>query len=86
MDHIDNNRLNNDLENLRWITYSGNNRNIIKKNGSSKYRGVCWDKINKKWKAQISIDGKVKHLGIFTNEEEASEIYEKKYNEVMSIF
>ena len=34
VDHIDNNRLNNDLENLRWITYSGNCRNRIKKDCS----------------------------------------------------
>jgi len=87
VDHIDNNRLNNDLENLRWINYSGNCRNRIKrKNCSSKYRGVCWDKKDKKWRASITIDGKVKCLGFFTNEEDASLVYEKVYNELMSIF
>ena len=87
VDHIDNNPLNNDLENLRWINKSGNSRNIIKKKDcSSEYRGVSWHKIKKKWSASIRIDGKLKHLGYFTNEEEASEVYQKKYNELMSIF
>ena len=85
IDHIDNNPLNNDLENLRWITNSGNNRNI-KPTGSSKYLGVCWDKRSKKWMAKIKIDGKKKHLGYFTNEEDASLVYQKVYNEIMNIF
>ena len=33
IDHIDRNKLNNSLENLRWTTYSENNSNVIK-NGS----------------------------------------------------
>lgn len=86
VDHIDINSLNNDLENLRWINKSGNCRNMIKKNGSSKYRGVYWDKVNKKWRVEISIDRKKKCLGRFDNEEEASLVYEKKYNEIMNIF
>ena len=78
---------NNDLENLRWINRSGNCRNRIKKKDcSSKYRGVYWDKKEKKWIAKICIDGKVKCLGLFTNEEDASLVYEKVYNELMSIF
>ena len=83
VDHIDNNKLNNDLENLRWISHSGNCRNRIP-HGSSKYLGVYWYKKSKKWMAQITIDGKRKYLGLFTNEEEASECYQKVYNEIMN--
>ena len=83
VDHIDNNKLNNDLENLRWISHSGNCRNK-KPTGSSKYLGVCWDKHSKKWKAQINIDGKLKNLGYFDNEEDASLVYQKAYNEIMN--
>ena len=87
IDHIDINKLNNNLENLRWINKSGNCRNIIKrKDCSSIYRGVYCDKGNKKWRADIRIDGKLKYLGSFDNEEDASEAYEKVYNELMSIF
>ena len=59
---------------------------IKKKNCSSKYRGVCWDKKDKKWRAQIQIDGKSKYLGLFETEEEAYECYKKKYDELMSVF
>jgi hypothetical protein len=32
---------------------------------SSGVRGVTWNKSNRKWKASITIDGEVKHLGLF---------------------
>jgi hypothetical protein len=52
-----------------------------KKMGSrrSSYRGVCWDKQPGKWKAQIKekTTGKVKHLGLFIDEEEAAQAYDK---------
>jgi len=87
VDHFDRNPLNNNLENLRWITPSGNTRNQNKKkNCSSKYRGVSWDKRNLKWKTAISINGKNKTLGHFETEEEAYECYKKKYEELMSVF
>jgi hypothetical protein len=86
IDHIDNNSLNNDLNNLRWITQSGNRRNSNYKNKSSKYRGVHWDNNAKKWRATIKIDGKKKHLGCFINEEEASLVYQKEYEKIMNLF
>ena len=43
---------------------------------SSKYPGVRWDKGNKRWRGQIRIDGKAKHLGYFTDELEAAEAYQ----------
>ena len=45
------------------------------KRGSSKYRGVT--KLGKKWVAQIGIDGKQKHLGIFDSEEAAARRFDK---------
>ena len=84
IDHIDINPINNRIENLRRVNQSQNNRNQNKrKNCSSQYKGVSWHKRDSKWFAQIRIDGKLKHLGYFTNEEEAYECYKKVYDEIM---
>jgi hypothetical protein len=45
------------------------------KGGTSKYVGVNFDKVAKKWKAIISIDGKLRHIGYYENEEEAAVNY-----------
>jgi hypothetical protein len=84
IDHIDINKLNNKIENLRILNCSQNQRNKNKKeNCSSKYIGVYWNKLNSKWMAYIRINGKTKHLGLFDNEEDAYECYKKKYDEIM---
>lgn len=50
IDHIDNDPLNYDFENLREISTSGNNRNRKKKQGlSSPYPNISWNPNNKKW-------------------------------------
>eukprot|EP00985_Skeletonema_marinoi_P005492 scaffold2384_cov150-Skeletonema_marinoi.AAC.2 len=41
------------------------------KEGASKYTGVTFHKRTKKWQAQISIEGKQRHIGCYENEEEA---------------
>ena len=45
------------------------------KEGFSKYAGVSFSKASNKWKAQIKIDGKQRHLGSYENEEEAAADY-----------
>jgi hypothetical protein len=53
-----------------------------KRGGTSKYTGVYMDK--KKWRAAIRINGKIKYLGLFTDEKEAAKAYQnelKKINE-----
>ena len=44
----------------------------------SKFVGVTWHKERKKWKAQIQIDGKKKHLGYFHDEKEAACKYDEQ--------
>jgi len=61
--------------NLRVVTVSQNHMNRNTNYGSSKYKGVAWHKGGKKWLAQIMINGKLKHLGYFTSEEEAAQCY-----------
>lgn len=63
IDHIDRNRRNNAIANLRAASQSGNaaNRSVAKDNKSG-CPGVMWDTRLKKWKAYI----KRTHLGYFT--------------------
>ena len=76
IDHINNIKDDNRLENLRWVNSSQNNRNRKKLvNCSSQYQGVCWDKRDKKWVAKIRINGKLKHLGLFDTELEAFAVW-----------
>ena len=43
---------------------------------SSEFKGVCFNKAEKKWKAYATIDGKQKHIGYYTNENEAAQAVE----------
>ena len=75
VDHIDMDRLNNHVENLRMASRSQNHRNSVSQKGSSsKYKNVYWNKQNSKWRVMIWINGKNKHIGYFTNEEEAGRV------------
>ena len=72
IDHIDRNPQNNNIENLRWVTTSENNRNRSAY-GAIPFRGVC--KKKNKFQAMIRLDGKLKHLGYYATAELASEVY-----------
>ena len=73
VDHIDGDKSNNKINNLRLASKSQNGRNRVNlpSNNTSGVIGVCWDKKAKKWKAYIMINGKTKHLGYFINKEDA---------------
>mmetsp|Transcript_2661 Transcript_2661/g.4120 ORF Transcript_2661/g.4120 Transcript_2661/m.4120 type:complete len:81 (+) Transcript_2661:462-704(+) len=56
---------------------------------TSKYRGVCFHKATKKWRARIEIDGKEHHIGCYANEEDAAVDYARavfKYNKKRESF
>tara|TARA_R110000803_G_scaffold4467_1_gene15036 strand:- start:32 stop:511 length:480 start_codon:yes stop_codon:yes gene_type:complete len=85
IDHININPFDNRIENLRVVNQSQNQRNKNKlKNCSSIYKGVSLYKRDKKWKAQITINGKSKHLGLFETEEEAHKYYQIQYDKIMN--
>lgn len=44
---------------------------------SSRYRGVCWNKKNKRWQAAINSSGKYLYLGSYVLEEDAARAFDK---------
>tara|TARA_R110000803_G_scaffold173259_1_gene236012 strand:+ start:160 stop:660 length:501 start_codon:yes stop_codon:yes gene_type:complete len=82
VDHIDNNKLNNKVENLQ-LTTNRNNASKDRKGCSSKYTGVSWNEKDKRWKSQMYIDGKLKYLGYFTDELQASRAYQSALRELV---
>jgi hypothetical protein len=82
VDHIDHNRVNNHISNLRWATNSENSMNKSKhKNNASGYIGVHYRKELNKFRALYSLNGKLKHIGCFNTAEEASKAYQAKIKE-----
>lgn len=70
IDHIDRNKYNNNIENLRLVTQMQNQWNTGAK-------GCYWDARVQKYRAQIRFNGTRKHLGYFVTETDAIQAYEK---------
>lgn len=79
IDHIDENKLNNYLENLR-ITTNRINCSKTKRGVTSKYVGVRKNK--GKFESRIRIGNTRKYLGRFTTEIEAHNAYQNALNEI----
>ena len=73
IDHINRQRDDNRIENLRPCTHSQNLGNSGARFG--KYKGVTFCKSTQKWRAQITIDGTHRCLGRHSTEEEAALAY-----------
>ena len=87
IDHINGNRSDNRLCNLRQALHSENMLNKVKyKNNSSGYKGVYYSKTKNKYEAQIRINGKKYSFGGFLTAEEASIVYEQKSKELFKEF
>lgn len=76
IDHINMDRGDNRLSNLREASISENNRNRKKQsNNTSGFKGVTWNKAANKFQAKITTNKKTKSLGYFRSAEEASLAY-----------
>ena len=68
IDHINGNRCDNRIDNLREVTQKQNNENRgIDARNTSGFRGVSWSKAAKKFEAYIKHNGKRRHLGLFSS-------------------
>jgi hypothetical protein len=77
IDHINGNRMDNRLCNLRNVSHKLNSQNVRKppSHNSTGFLGVSYFKASKKYSSYITIDGKKKHLGYFHNPDEAHQVY-----------
>jgi len=84
LDHINRDRSCNQIANLRLCTRSGNNQNQgFSLKNTSGFKGVTWHKGLQKWQAQIQINHKNMHLGVFGEISDAASVRraaESKYH------
>jgi hypothetical protein len=73
LDHINGNRDDNRIENLREVTRAQNaqNTSVLWRTNTSGHKGVAFHKQRGKWRASIRRDGKTAHIGLFDNYEQA---------------
>lgn len=84
IDHIDGDRANNRLSNLRDVPRTVNMQNMRRapSSGTSGHFGATYNKLAKKWIAQIRVGGRNKALGYFDTPEKASAAYVKAKREL----
>lgn len=77
IDHINGNRSDNRIANLRECTDAENRQNWRrpKANNPHGLMGVGWHKAAGKFTSQIQVNRKIKHLGLFETAEEAHRAY-----------
>ena len=77
VDHRNGDGLDNRKQNLRVATKAQNNQNTrVRLDNRSGYRGVTWHKHTGRWRAQICVDGRRTHLGLFDTAEQAALVYD----------
>lgn len=82
IDHINRDKLDNRLLNLRHVPFAKNIHNAKGQPNRSGYKGVAHVNATGKWRAYIKPFGKQIHLGQFITKEEAARVYDeaaKKY-------
>ena len=76
IDHINGNKQDDRISNLRAATKSQNTANIgAPSHNTSGLKGASWEKRAGKWKAQICYQGKRRWLGYFKTAKEAHQAY-----------
>ncbi len=87
LDHIDGDKTNNHISNLRKATPSQNMHNMtLSSHNTSGVKGVSWNKQQQNWRARIKLNKKAIHIGNFTTLEEARIAICKKREELHGEF
>ena len=73
IDHIDENKSNNRISNLRDVSQSVNQHNIsiARKDNTSGHRAIHWHKQHQKWNVRVQLEGKRHEVGLFEDLEDA---------------
>jgi hypothetical protein len=77
VDHVNGDGLDNRRANLRPATNAENTRcGRMRSSNTSGYRGVVWAKWAGRWRAQITVDGRLISLGYFADPVDAARAYD----------
>ncbi len=76
IDHINGDKNDNRIQNLRRVTCAENIQNQIKPTKRSKSGFLGVSKHRKKWRACICVNRKQINLGVYTTKKEASDVYQ----------
>ncbi len=72
IDHVNGDKLDNRIENLRLATRGQNSMNKVAQiNNTSGCKGVVWDSSIHRWRARLQKDGRMKYLGIYSDKSDA---------------
>ena len=87
VDHIDNDKTNNNISNLRFATSKENSQNSkLRSNNTSGHKGIYFNKRAKKWRAQINIDGIRIYIGYYDNIEDAKIARINRANQAFGVY
>ena len=76
IDHINRDKTDNRIANLRLATLAENNLNApIRSNNTSGFKGVSLHRATGKWMAMIAVGGRSTYLGLFASKQEAADAY-----------
>ncbi|CAN7517413.1 HNH endonuclease [Brucella pseudogrignonensis] len=76
IDHINGDRTDNRIENLRQANRNNNQHNQgLRKSNTSGFKGVSWNRQCEKWAAWICVGGKQRYLGLHATAEDAHAAY-----------
>jgi hypothetical protein len=87
IDHVNTDRADNRIANLRDASRSQNHANTpLSRANTSGFKGVYWAPHTARWRAAIKVNGKKRHLGYFYSANDAALAYEAAANKMFGEF